>query len=141
MGYNIEISFNLEKVSNGMEFKENIHKLASNYKCTNFYMYEDTDFYAKFKRVHGIMVVNFPEIEFDNFISFIRTIKKTKNCAIECIYNDSVASKLIYASGYYLTIINKQKAIDYKTYIKDKNFNDDEQALLDICFRPFQSNN
>lgn len=139
MGYNIEISFNLEKVSSGMEFEENIRQIACNYKCTNFYVFEDTDLYSKFKRIHGIIVVNFTGVEFDNFISFIRTIKKTKNCAIECIYNDSVVSKLIYASGYYLTIINKQRSIDYKRYIKDKNFNDEEQALLDICFRPFNN--
>lgn len=135
MGYNIEISFNLCKVSNGMEFQENIYKLASNYKCNNFYTFEDSDFYSKFKRIHGVMVVNFSELEFANFISFIRMIKKTKNCSIECIYNDNIVSKLIYASGYYLTIINKQKAMDYKTYIKDKIFNDEEQSLLDICSR------
>lgn len=139
MGYNIEISFNLEKVSNCMEFEQNLYDLAYNYKCNNFYIFEDTDFYSKFKRIHGIIVVNFPGPEFGNFISFIRTIKKTKHCAIECIHNDNIVSKLIYASGYYLTSINKQKAIDYKTYIKDKVFNEEEQVLLDICSKPFQS--
>lgn len=137
MGYNIEISFNLEKVSNGMEFKKYIHDLAYNHKCSTFYTFEDTNFYTKFKRMHSIMVVNFAE--FDNFICFIRNIKKTKNCIVECIYYDSVVSKLIYASGYYLTIINKQKAMDYKKYIKDKIFNDEEQALLDICFKSFNN--
>ena len=139
MGYNIEVSFNLEKVSNGMEFKKNIHDLANNHKCSNFYSFEDTDLNSKFKRTHGIAVINFAELEFESFLSFIRNIKKTKNCVIECIYDDNVVSKLVYASGYYLTIINKQKAIDYKTYIKDKIFSDEEKVLLDICFKAFNN--
>lgn len=141
MGYIIEISFNLEKVSNHAELEENLHDMACNYKCSNFYIFEDADFFSKFKRTHCITVANFPQFEFDNFVSFIRNIKKIKQCAIECIHTDDISTKLVYASSYYLTSINKQKAIDYKTYIKDNNFNNEEQALLDICFKPFQTNN
>ncbi len=133
MGYNIEISFNLNKMQNIIEFEENMRSLASKHKCVNSYIFEDTDFYAKMKRTHSIIVMNFPGIEFDNFICFIRAIKKMKQCNIECIYKDNVVPKLVYASGYYLTIISKQSAANYKTYIRDKLFNNEEQLLLDNC--------
>lgn len=141
MGYNIEISFNMQKASNHAELQQNIHDMACNYKCSNFYIFEDADLFSKFKRAHCIIVVNFPRFEFGSFMSFIRNIKKMKQCAIECIHTDDISTKLIYASSYYLTSITKQKAIDYKTYIKEKNFSHEEQALLDVCFKPFHSNN
>lgn len=140
MGYTIEISFNLNKMQNITEFQENIRSLACEYKCNTSYIFEDTDFYAKIKRSHNILVMNFLETEFYNFISFIRNIKKMKQCAIECIYNDCVVPKLIYASGYYLTIISKQMANDYKIYIRDKLFNSEEEILLDNCCSTFTVN-
>lgn len=135
MGYNIEISFNLNKAENTIQFEDNMHSLAHKHNCNHLYVFQDTDFYAKIKRSHSIFVISFPGIEFDNFIEFIKSIKKIKQCTIECIYADDVVSKLIYASGYYLSIISKQRAIDYKTYIRSRSFSEEEQILLDNCCR------
>lgn len=131
MGYNIEISLNLMKIQNSSEIKKNINDLAMEYNCNNFYILDDTDMYSKIKRIHSIMVVNFLENELNNCIKFIRLIKKNKDCFIECIYDDNIC-KLIHASSYYLTCINKEKSRDYKKCIKDGDFNENEIKLLNL---------
>ena len=68
----------------------------------------------------SVYVVIFSENNFDDFLTFIKEIKKEKNIYIECIYQDDVTCDIIYASSKYL----KKNDKDFvKLYKQNKNKN------------------
>ena len=111
MGYLIELSFSLKKISNFEKVKSEIVVNAKKNNCT-FY-FEDFDFCKSFNCVYNF---TFPDNE--NFlISFIRYINSINKIKIDMIGYDD---KVVYASKKYLNLMNKDKA---KEYISTKKYN------------------
>ena len=136
MGYNIEISINLLKHSNVNEIKREIIDFASDLECSYYYILYDYEERIKFPRNHMIIVINFAnENDSNNCLfncaKFLCLIKKMKDLHIESIYeDDNVFCKLIYASSYYLKNVDKDKAIKYTEYKKERRYSHDEKVLL-----------
>ncbi len=111
MGYLIELSFSLKKISNFDTMKSDIVVNAKKNNCT-FY-FEDFDFCKSFDCVYNF---TFPDNE--NFlISFIRYINTIKKIKIDMIGYDN---NVVYASNKYLKLMSKDKA---KEYISSKKYN------------------
>jgi len=113
MGYTIEISFNILKKANVIGINYDMISLAKNYGCENYY-YVDLENKNKSYRKLYVIAFYFEQDNISNFIEFIKNVKKTKSNKIDCIYDDNILCKMIYASGYYLKKIDKVLAIKYK---------------------------
>jgi len=128
-GYNIEISINMIKETKYSEIESMIQYIAKSYDCDDIYCFTEEDGSRKIPRYHCIYVINFSDDNFNNLIKFIKNIKQYKSTHIECIYNNNIY-KLLYASSYYLTNIDKEVSKRYKQFIKDKNFTPNEGMLM-----------
>ena len=108
MGYAIEMSRrinNTNMVANCNNFDEYIRKLAHNsdsYYRMNEYNENSSQKNKKNIELISVYVVIFSENNYDDFLKFIKEIKKEKNIYIECIYQDDVTCDIIYASSKYL---------------------------------------
>ena len=129
MGYNIEISVNMLKETKFSEVENTIQYMAEFYNCDNIYSFTEEDGTKKIPRYHCIYVINFVDDNFDNLIKFLKFIRKYKSSCIECVYDNEVY-KLLYASSFYLTGVDKELSKKYKQFIKDKNFTPNESKLL-----------
>ena len=128
-GYNVEISINLLKETTSSTIESVVREIAEQNECNHIYSYSETDGTSKIPRYHYIIVVNFSKNNLENFVNFIKYMKKYSKVHIECIYNDTT-SNLIYGSGYYLKTIGKQNAKIYKMFIKNKNFTEEDAYIL-----------
>lgn len=128
-GYNVEISVNILKETKFSEVENTIKEIAEFYSCDNIYSLTEEDGTQKIPRYHCVYVINFLYDNFDNLIKFLKSIKKYKSSYIECIYDNEVY-KLLYASSFYLTSIDKELSKKYKKFINDRNFTPNENKLL-----------
>ena len=129
MGYNIEISVNLLKVTKFSEIENTIHCVAKSYNCNNIYSITEDDGTKKIPIYQCIYVINFLDEHFENLIKFLKFIKQYKSSYIECIYDNDIY-KLLYASSFYLKSIDKELSKKYKQFITDKKFTPNERKLL-----------
>ena len=137
-GYNVEISINLLKESTSSTIESVVRDVANENECDHIYAYSETDRTSKIPRYHYIIVVNFLKDNLENFVHFIKYIKRYNKVHIECIYNDTT-SNLIYGSGYYLKTLGKDNAKMYKMFIKNKNFTEEEAYILSNIIRSLRS--
>ena len=139
MGYNIEISINMLKHANITEVKREIVDIALDLDCTYYYYIYEYEDRIKFPRNHCIIVVNFDSENNENnenndkmfkCARFLKIVKKMKDLYIECIYDDDILCRLIYASAYYLKNVERDKAIKYSKYKKERSYSEEERVLL-----------
>lgn len=132
MGYNIEVSINLLEHTNISEIKKEIADYALDYECNHYYYLYEMEGGCKFPRNHCVMVINFDDTEIFNCGKFVSLLKKKNNLHIECIYEDDTICKLIYASKYYQTTMNKNNVIKYNKFKRERNLSENEKIILDI---------
>ena len=113
MTYQLELSVNLNKVSNLSEIKNLLQIKAEECKLENYYtMYEYFGRNRHCYRNH--CVLNFSFVENDELLAeFINYSKKLKNISIESVGLDKGLFKLIYASKKYLNMMEKEFAEKY----------------------------
>jgi hypothetical protein len=113
MTYQLELSINLNKVSNLSEIKNLLLTKAEECKLENYYtMYEYFGRNRHCYRNH--CVLNFSFVENDELLAeFINYSKKLKNISIESVGLDKGLFKLIYASKKYLNMMEKEYAEKY----------------------------
>ena len=134
MGYNIEISIHLMKQNDLSQIKKEIVDFALDCNCNHYYYIYEMEGKCKFPRNHCIIVVHFDdEKETDIFYCslFLKKIKKIKDLHVECIYEDTVACKLLYASQYYLTTMEKDKAIKYNKNKRERSLSENDKIVLE----------
>ena len=132
MGYNVEIAFDMIKHSNVSELKETISSFALDFNCDHYYYHYEMENDVKFKRNHCVVIVNFDDNETFNCARFVKTIKRINGLHIECIYEDTLLCKLIYASQYYLKNVDKDKVIIYNKFKRERSHSDNENMLLEV---------
>ncbi len=113
MVYQIEVSVNLNKVTNLTEIKNMLLNKAEECKLEDFYtMYEHIGKNRQIYRNHCVLVFLF--IENDELLAdFIRHTKNIKHVSIECVGLDKGKFELIYASKKYLNMMEKEFAQKY----------------------------
>lgn len=129
MGYNIEISVNMLKETKFSEIEKDIRNIANFYGCYSLYINSEEDGTLKIPKYHCIFFISFLDENFNNFIKFIKVMKKYKSAYIECIYDNDI-SKLIYVSSSYLKNNDKDLSKKYKQFINEKNFNSNELKIM-----------
>jgi hypothetical protein len=132
MGYTIEISFDITKHSNVSLLKEQITGLALDFDCDNYYYFYEMDGAIRIPRNHCIIAVQFIEENLFQCADFIKTIKKIHDVHIECIYEDDILCKLIYASRYYLQHVDKRAVVIYNKFKRERSYSDNETIILEI---------
>ena len=128
MGYNIEVSFNILKHTNVSEIEQTIISLAKNCHCTFFYSYCEMERNVAIQRNHMVITVHF-ENNMDHLLIFLHNIKKRKGIYIESIYNEET-NQLLYASPYYLTIMDKFMSKKYQSNKRSRSYSEDETIIL-----------
>ena len=113
MTYQIELSINLNKVTNLSEIKSLLVTKAEECKVENYYtLYEYFGKNRHSYRNHCVLTLSF--IENDELLAeFINYAKKIKNISIESVGLDNGLFKLMYASKKYLNMMEKEHAEKY----------------------------
>jgi len=128
MVFTIEISFNLLRHTSITETQliniAKMHHSISHYSFTEM----ENNYH---NRNHNILVFTFDDNDIQHLDDFIKNIKLFKDLFIECLYEDNITCKLIYASQYYLSTIDKDKVIMYKK--RKRSYSEDENMLLVTC--------
>ena len=131
MGYNIEISIDLLKHNSVSELKREISDLALDHQCNHYYYLYEMEGGCKIPRNHIVMVINFDDEEIFNCGNFLKIIKK-KDLIIECIYEDDIACKLIFASKYYQTnMMLKENVVKYNQFKRERSLSENEKIILE----------
>jgi hypothetical protein len=130
MGYNIEVSIDIRKNTNLSEIKGNIIDYAFEMNCGHYYYLYEMEGNCKIPRNHCIIVINFDDDHIYDCSKFFKTIKKMSNVHVECIYEDSTVCKLIYASSYYLTKMDKSRVKIYTKFKRERSYSDNESTIL-----------
>ena len=120
MGFLIELSFHINKVSNFLRTKETIMGLSE--KHNKIFSYNNHEIMGKNRTIfrnHYVMTFLLEENE-EEVASFIREVKLIKHVNIESVSYDNCILKLMYASKKYLNIMEKGKA---KEYLENKRNN------------------
>jgi hypothetical protein len=127
MAYNIEISVDLFKHSNISDIQSRLYYIADKYNYDHIYKLEELDNSCKRMKSHNIIVISFLKNQIETLSYFIKEIKNYKYYNIECIYEDDIKTKLIYASNVYLQSIDKDIRTDYK---RNRSYSEEEILLL-----------
>jgi hypothetical protein len=131
MGYNIEVSFNILKNKNVSELEDYITSLAKDCKCSSSYSNIEMDNRNTFmQRNHNVITYIFDEMNVNDLVNYIKTIKKIKGIYIESIFNEET-NQIIYASQYYLTILDKFVSKSYKLNKRERSYSEDETIIID----------
>lgn len=113
MGYLIELSFNINKVTNFIQTKETILKMAETHN--KIFSYNNHEIMGKNRTIfrnHYVMTYLFEDNDIE-VAKFIKKIKLMKYINIESISYDNCILKMMYASKKYLNIMDKDKAKEY----------------------------
>jgi hypothetical protein len=138
MGYNIEVSFDLNKHQNVTEYEQEIIQTAKNYDCNHFYQLYEFEKNLCLNRNHSVINAHFDNVE--QFTQFIKKIKQIKGLYIESIYNETTMKPdLLYASSYYLTTMDKHFSKCYKKNKRERSYSEDETIILN-SITPTKSN-
>ena len=134
MGFKIEISINLMKHSNVTEIENEVIRLAKECNCNyeDIYTFSETEWDSKLSICKSILAFTFSKDNMNHFLHFIKTIKKNKNIHIECIYNDEILTKLIYASSSYMKTMHKVTHNEYKNFKRTRSYSEEENLIIKI---------
>ena len=126
MGYNIEVSFNMLKNRNVTELEEAIISMAKDCDCTFYYSNCEMEKNLVIQRNHMVITVIFDQSKMDAILQFIKEMKRTKGIYIESIFNEET-NGMIYASQYYLTLMDKHLS---KTYKRERSYSEEDIFIL-----------
>ena len=125
MGYNIEVSFDLVKNTNVTDMEQYIETTAKECNCSFIYSYCEMDNKLFMQRNHMVMTTFFENQHMNGLLRFLKTMKKTKGICVESIYNEE-NHEIIYASQYYLTIMDKGKSNTFQQTRKIRSYSEDD---------------
>ena len=130
MGYIIEVSFNIFKNSNITEIEEEIISFAKKCNSTFFYSNCEMEKNIRIQRNHTVITAHFEEDKkMEDLLCFLNYIKKQKGIYIESIYNEET-NQMLYASQYYLTMMDKFLSKKYQTNKRSRSYSEDETIIL-----------
>lgn len=115
MGFAVELSFDVRKGGAWWSQLDTRRSLAEEYGCEMQYFTHEIEGKGKQTlRSDSILVVTFAEEHLENFLSFIRTLRKEPKNYIDCIYQDDTTCNLLYASPRYIRKMNKNIARTFR---------------------------
>jgi len=127
MVFNIEVSFNIMKHKNVTEIENEIVNIALCSNCHSYYKMTEMENNKFINRNHIIYVIVFEDSDINNLFTFISKIRRKRAVYIECLYEENILCKMLYASQYYLTTMEKDRVIKYK---RERSYSEDEKMLI-----------
>lgn len=132
MGYEIEMSLDLRKHKSVTKIIEDAQDIAEYHDCERYYQFSECEGdVRRMKRKAQVMVFCFDEEKFENMTTFLKDIiaKYKKKLYIESVY-DINRHSLIYASPYYMSIMEKEQKDDYKERRTNRSFSETDYFIL-----------
>ena len=121
MGYTIEISINLHKYRHNLDFiKQSLVEKLSQFNCETYYWFHERDD-MEFKRGKSrtrnnyVGCASFSHDQIDYASQYIGYIRQLNGVYIDCVYEDDIKPKLLYASPFYLKKLTKDQSRVYKS--------------------------
>ena len=136
MGYAIELSFDVRRNVNMISEKQRKRELAAEYQCDiQYFMHEIEGNRRTIIRSDIVQVVIFETDKLQEFLEFVKIVRKDSNSHIECIYQDDCTCELLYASPKYLKKVEKKFAKTYTQRMKTRVPNELELMVLQALKR------
>jgi hypothetical protein len=132
MGYEIEMSIDIRKERNISNIMTNATSIAYTHECDKHYRFTDYEGNRrKIKRNSYVMIFCFQEEKFNNMANFLKEViaKYKKKIQIESIY-EIEHNNLIYASSYYMDLIEKEQKDNYKHRRQTRSFSETDYFIL-----------
>ena len=99
MGYAIELSFDIRNSGSVVSQKQRRRQLATDYLCNiQYFMHEIEGYRKTTTRNDVVQVVIFETEKLENFLGFVKAVRKDREVHVECIYQDDRTCDLLYAS-------------------------------------------
>ena len=131
MGYAIELSFDIRNSGSVVSQKQRRRKLATDYLCNiQYFMHEIEGHRKTTTRNDVVQVVIFETEKLENFLGFVKAVRKDREVHVECIYQDDRTCDLLYASPKYLRRIEKTFAKNYKKKLKTEERTEIELMVM-----------
>jgi hypothetical protein len=131
MGYAIELSFDIRKRGSLVLEKQRRRHLATDYLCNIQYFMHEIEGHGKTITKNDIVqVVIFETEKLENFLDFVKVVRRDREVHVECIYQDDCTCDLLYASSKYLKRIEKTFAKNYKKKLKTKERTEVELMVM-----------
>jgi len=132
MGYEIEMSLDLRKHKSVTKLIDSAQELADYYECERFYQFSECEGEVRrLKRKAQVMVICFDEYKFEQMTNFLKDVisRYKKKIYIESVY-DINKHNLIYASPYYMSIMEKEQKDYYKERRTNRSFSETDYFIL-----------
>ena len=133
MGYEIEMSLNLRKNKNINTLINGAIELAENNECDKHFIFSECENVVRRtkKKDVQLLVFCFEDEKFTEMSNFLKGVieKYKKRLFIESIY-EVEKHNLIYASSYYMSIMDIDKKDDYKHRRTSRAFSDTDYYIL-----------
>ena len=131
MGYAIELSFDIRNSGSVVSQKQRRRQLATDYLCNiQYFMHEIEGYRKTTTRNDVVQVVIFETEKLENFLGFVKAVRKDREVHVECIYQDDRTCDLLYASPKYLRRIEKTFAKNYKNKLKTEERTEIELMVM-----------
>ena len=133
MGYEIEMSLNLKKQSSNVtKLINETFELANLNDCDYHYQFSECEGEVRrLKRKSQVMVFCFDEEKFEKMTNFLKEIIDNYR---KCIYVESVYDvnkhSLIYASRYYMKLMESDSKDDYKERRSNRSFSETDYFII-----------
>jgi len=102
MGYVLEISFKLKLGSTYTSLTNTLVDICDKNEVDHYYF--TTELEGVGKKIYKSFAIGTVSVKnYNSLLNFIDNIKKHKEFHVDCIYNDTIDSRILYASSYYLT--------------------------------------
>lgn len=132
MGYEIEMSIDLRKEKNISTLMMSATNIAYTHECDKHYQFTDCEnTQRKTKRNTYVMIFCFEDEKFNNMTNFLKEViaKYKKKIHIESIY-EIEHNNLIYASSYYMDLMEKEQKDNYKHRRQTRSFSETDYFIL-----------
>ena len=132
MGYEIEMSLDLRKHRNVTSILDGVVELAENNDCDRHFQFSECEGEVRrLKRSAQVLVFCFEDEKFTEMTNFLKKVieRYKRRLFIESIYEID-KHNLIYASSYYMSIMELEQKDNYKHRRSTRAFSETDYFIL-----------
>lgn len=129
MVFNINFSFDVKSVNISMT-QNTLLDIAKDYDADNCYFsFEDT-LTKKNINIFCIFSLSFTSDMLNNMILCINKIQNVSKIRLDCIFEENITFRLIYASKSYLLSSEKNSVSNYKKFHRERSYSETDSYIL-----------
>ena len=129
MVFNINFSFDVKSVNISIT-QNTLLDIAKDYNADNCYFsFEDT-LTKKNINIFCIFSLSFTSDMLNNMILCINKIQNVSKIRLDCIFEENITFRLIYASKSYLLLSEKNSVSNYKKFHRERSYSETDSYIL-----------